>query len=153
MKYCANCGNALDDTAVFCGNCGAQQQAAAPVAPVAPVYQAPVAPVQQGPSTGSKVLGGIGFGLSMLAFVLGFVCLIMSLVATDMGYYSMVEYCSSVIGIFFATFVFPLLGTIFCGKARKDGMGGLATTGKVFGIISIVLYSLSLFISFILLMD
>lgn len=168
MKFCVNCGTQLEDAAVFCTNCGAKQEApvAAPVAaPVDPVYQpapvvAPVepvyqpaptyqAPVQQGPSAGSKVLGGIGFGLAMTGFLMAFISFIASLTTIDMGYYSAVETASTVIGIVVACLAFSIIGLIFCGKARKAGVGGLATTGKVFGIISLPLFGLAFLISII----
>ena len=42
MAFCMNCGNQLPDGSRFCGNCGAQQGAAAPAAPAAAT--APVDP-------------------------------------------------------------------------------------------------------------
>ncbi|MBQ3084499.1 MAG: zinc-ribbon domain-containing protein [Clostridia bacterium] len=49
-KFCQNCGNQLDDNAVFCPNCGAKDElpAAAP-APEAPAYTAPQAPAYTAP--------------------------------------------------------------------------------------------------------
>lgn len=40
MKFCGNCGQQLDDNAVFCSNCGVG--VSAPAAPQPPVQQVPV---------------------------------------------------------------------------------------------------------------
>lgn len=165
MKYCAACGTALDDAAAFCSACGAQQAPVAPVAPVevAPVEVAPVEapvveaapapvatvaypaypptvmPVQEEPSVGAKVLGGIGFGLAIFGFVFAFFAFIIGTIAA--GDY---DEDAAVTAIMFAVMFLPtsILGTCFCGNARKNGVGGLAVTGKVFGIIGCMLYGI-----------
>ncbi|MBQ4030983.1 MAG: DUF4234 domain-containing protein [Bacilli bacterium] len=44
-KYCQNCGKEVEDNAVFCGNCGASQNGAQPVAQAAaPTGPAPKVP-------------------------------------------------------------------------------------------------------------
>ena len=42
---------------------------------------------------------------------------------------------------------FSILGMCFCGSGRKNGVGGTAVTGTVFGIISTVLFGLGFLIS------
>lgn len=178
MKYCANCGTALDDAAVFCSGCGAQQAPAAPVdnptevlnpvesvpaapeyvqpaapeyvQPVAPAtpaypsYQPTVAPIQEGPSVKSKILGGIGMGLAIFGFVFALIVFFMGIAAVD-SY----DDAPAIMGISYSIVCLPfsILGTIFCGSARKDGVGGMAVTGKIFGIIGIVLYGLGFLLS------
>lgn len=190
MKYCAACGTALDDAALFCSSCGAQQAPmspvapvaeapvevapvveapfevapvvevapapeyvqpvapAAPVAPVAPVapaytvayppYPAPVIPVK------SKILAGIGMGLSILGFIFSLIVFFLGITIVDSGYEEM-----AISNIVYVVMWMPLsiLGLSFCGPARKDGVGGMAVTGKVFGIIGIVLYGLGFLMS------
>lgn len=194
MKYCANCGTALDDAAVFCSGCGAQQAPAAPVdnptevlnpvesvpaapeyvqpvapeyvqpvapeyvqpaapeyvqpvapaTPVYPSYQPTVAPIQEGPSVKSKILGGIGMGLAIFGFVFALIVFFMGIAAVD-SYDDEL----AIMGISYSIVCLPfsILGTIFCGSARKDGVGGMAVTGKIFGIIGIVLYGLGFLLS------
>lgn len=192
MKYCASCGTALDDAAVFCSGCGAQQAPAAPVdcptevlnpvesipvapeyvqpaapvapeyvqpvapvapeyvqpvapaTPVYPAYQAPTAPVKEGPSVKSKILGGIGMGLAIFGFVFALIVFFMGVAAVDSYDEEL-----AIMGISYAIVCIPfsILGLSFCGPARKDGVGGMAVTGKVFSIISIVLYGLGFLLS------
>ena len=188
MKYCANCGTTLDDAAVFCSGCGAQQapaasvdyptevlnpvesipvapeyvqpvapapeyvqpvapeyvQPVAPATPVYPAYQTPAAPIQEGPSVKSKILGGIGMGLAIFGFVFALIVFFMGITALD-SYGDDV----AIMGISYAIVCMPfsILGTSFCGSARKNGVGGMAVTGKIFGIIGIVLYGLGFLLS------
>lgn len=181
MKYCAACGTALDDAAVFCSSCGAQQAPVAPVAPVVeapvveapvaevapapeyvqpvapapvveapaysvayPAYQPTVAPVKEGPSVKSKILAGVGMGLAIFGFLYAIIMFFMSIGAAD-SYDE--DLAVGVIMMFIMMMPFSILGLSFCGPARKDGVGGIAVTGKVFSIIGIVLYGLSFFIS------
>ena len=165
MKYCAACGTALDDAAAFCSGCGAQQAPVAPVAPVeaAPVEVAPVEapvvetapapvatvaypaypptvmPVQEEPSVGAKVMSGIGLGLAIFGFVFAFFAFIIGAIAA--GDY---DEDAAVTAIMFAVMFLPtsILGTCFCGSGRKNGVGGPAITGKIFGIIGCVLYGI-----------
>ena len=168
MKYCAACGTALDDAAAFCSGCGAQQAPVAPVAPVeaapvevapveapvveaAPAPVAPVAtvaypaypptvmPVQEEPSVGAKVMSGIGLGLAIFGFVFAFFAFIIGAIAA--GDY---DEDAAVTAIMFAVMFLPtsILGTCFCGSGRKNGVGGPAITGKIFGIIGCVLYGI-----------
>ena len=129
MKYCPNCGTALEDAALFCTACGVQQAPAAPVAP------APVAA-----SVGAKVLGGIGFGLSLFGFL-------WALFAFIFGCIAMEEAEAGIAAFIYALMLSPfsILGTVFCGNSRKNGnCNGLTACGKVFGIIGIVLFGLGL---------
>lgn len=52
MKFCPNCGNQMDDTAMFCSNCGFQQNAQ-PYQNVNPVYNN--YPVQEAYATESAL--------------------------------------------------------------------------------------------------
>lgn len=184
MKYCPNCGTALDDAAVFCTACGVQQAPAAPVAPVeapveapvyaepevvptaayvgepqAPVYApapnyapnyAPVYPANYAPaptaSVGAKVSAGVGFGLVMFGFLFAIICFLMGVGA---GIECDEELSAGVLAFFFMFFPPSLIGLILCGNARKNGAGGLAVTGKVFGIISTVMYGVGALMSLI----
>ena len=193
MKYCPNCGTALEDAALFCTACGVQQAPAAPVAPApvaapvyaapaeAPVYAAPEVPVYTAPepepttayvgspevpayepapnyapayapvypanyapaptaSVGAKVLGGIGFGLSLFGFL-------WALFAFIFGCAAMEEAEAGIAAFIYALMLSPfsILGTVFCGNSRKNGnRNGLTACGKVFGIIGIVLFGLGL---------
>lgn len=166
MKYCAACGTALDDAAVFCSSCGAQQAPVAPVAPVVeapvaevapapvveapaynvayPAYQPTVAPVKEGPSVKSKILAGIGMGLAILGFIFALIVFFVGVGAVDTY-----DEDLAIVGIVYSIMFIPfsILGLSFCGPARKDGVGGMAVTGKVFSIISIVLYGLGFLLS------
>ena len=169
MKYCAACGTALDDAAVFCSSCSAQQAPVAPVAPVAeapvaevapapeyvqpvapaynvayPAYQPTVAPVKEGPSVKSKVLAGVGMGLAILGFIFAILVFFFGVAAID-SYDDELAILGIVYSIMFIPF--SIIGLSFCGPARKDGVGGMAVTGKVFSIISIVLYGLGFLLS------
>lgn len=145
MKYCANCGNALDDAAVFCGNCGAQQQAAAPVAPVtpayqAPAYQAPVSTIQEGPDAGAKVMGVVGFILTLMCFIFAILNFIITGVAAA-DYDD--ELASIGLTLIFTMLAPNIIGLCLCGSAIKNRMRGIAVTGKVFGIIGLALSGLN----------
>ena len=169
MKYCAACGTALDDAAVFCSSCGAQQAPVAPVAPVVeapvaevapapeyvqpvapayqvayPAYQPAVAPVKEGPSVKSKILAGIGMGLAILGFIFALIVFFVGVGAVDTY-----DEDLAIVGIVYSIMFIPfsIIGLSFCGPARKDGVGGMAVTGKVFSIISIVLYGLGFLLS------
>lgn len=151
MKYCANCGANLNDTDAVCYNCGAGQAPAAPVynqAPTynyPPVYQQPYTPAPQPKSNaGAHVAAGIGFGLTMLGFLFSFITFVMGISLLD--WYDD-ELFFMVLYFFFLFFPPSLIGLILCGNGRKNGAGGLAVTGKVFGIISMVLYGLSFLFS------
>lgn len=181
MKYCAACGTALDDAAVFCSSCGAQQAPVAPVAPVVeapvveapvaevapapeyvqpvapapvveapaynvayPAYQPAVAPVKEGPSVKSKILAGIGMGLAILGFIFAILVFFFGVAAID-SYDDELAILGIVYSIMFIPF--SIIGLSFCGPARKDGVGGMAVTGKVFSIIGIVLYGLGFLLS------
>ena len=76
MKYCANCGKAMEDNVAFCPECGAAQQAAQQAAPQQPVYQQ--APQQQA-APAAPVDGG-SFGWAVLGFCFPLVGLILYLV-------------------------------------------------------------------------
>lgn len=163
MKYCAKCGTALNDADATCFNCGTAQ---APVAPVytppynadpngnynpnpgyPPVYQPPYAPAPQPKSTvGANVAAGIGFGLVMLGFLFAFITFAMGVSLMD--WYDE-ELLFLVFYFFFMFFPPALIGLILCGNGRKNGAGGLAVVGKVFGIISMVLYGLSFFMAIV----
>ena len=169
MKYCAACGTALDDAAVFCSSCGAQQAPVAPVAPVVeapvaevapapeyvqpvaptynvayPAYQPAVAPVKEGPSVKSKVLAGVGMGLAILGFIFALIVFFVGVGAVDTY-----DEDLAIVGIVYSIMFVPfsIIGLSFCSPARKDGVGGMAVTGKVFSIISIVLYGLGFLLS------
>ena len=151
--------------------------AAAPVAPVAPVVEAPVvetpvaevapapeylqpvapaynvaypayqpvaAPVKEGPSVKSKVLAGVGMGLAILGFIFALIVFFVGVGAVDTY-----DEDLAIVGIVYSIMFIPfsIIGLSFCGPARKDGVGGMAVTGKVFSIISIVLYGLGFLLS------
>lgn len=90
MKYCSNCGKELTDSAAFCSECGAPQQAvphesAAPQQPTyqqAPQqqYQAPQQPYQ---SHQAPVVDSGSFGWAVLGFFFPVVGLILFLVWKD----------------------------------------------------------------------
>lgn len=126
-----------------------QAPAYAPAPNYAPQY-APVYPANYAPapttSVGAKVSAGVGFGLVMFGFLFAIIVFCMGLVA---GADCDEELATGVVTFFFMFFPPSLIGLILCGNGRKNGAGGLAVTGKVFGIISVVMYGLGLLVSLI----
>lgn len=73
MKYCIKCGKELDDNAVFCAHCGANQNAeTAPAVQPQATYQQPEAPADAS-----------SFGFAFLGFCIPLVGLILWLVWKD----------------------------------------------------------------------
>lgn len=104
----------------------------------APVYPANYAPAPTVP-TGSKVLGFVGFGLSMLASILSLAAISAAAEEAEAGF---------ALALFFV--VTGVLGMIFCGNAIKAGFkNGLTVTGKICGLISTIMFGLASFISII----
>ena len=134
-------------TAAYVGEPQAPVYAPAPnYAPnYAPVYPASYAPAPTA-SVGAKVSAGVGFGLVMFGFLFAIICFFMGLSA---GIECDEDLASGVIAFFVLFFPPSLIGLILCGNARKNGAGGLAVTGKVFGIISTVMYGVGTLFSLI----
>jgi len=88
---------------------------------------------------GAKVINDIGLGLTIFGLVFAFFTFIIGTIAA--GDY---DEDAAVAAIMFAVMFLPtsILGTCFCSSGRKNGVGGPAITGKIFGIIGCVLYGI-----------
>ena len=164
MKYCSNCGQALEDTVVFCHNCGARQGETAPAQnavqppvqnyvqpPVQNYVQQPMYTPEQPKTSGvkGKVLGGIGFGLSLFGFIMSLICFVISISAIDAGWEAD-ELAGVSIGYTLVFIACSIIGMIFSGKAREDGnFSALSTMAKVFGIIGTILFGLAFFFALV----
>lgn len=137
MKYCANCGNELNDSTVFCENCGTKCEAPAQQPPMysVPVYEA--APVEQPLSTKDKVLSIIGMVLGIISLVWAVFTLIFSFIPG--------------LGVVFSAvgFEFAIPGIILSSIGNKSGNSKMGKVGKVFSLICIILFGVFLFISII----
>lgn len=134
-------------TAAYVGEPQAPVYAPAPnYAPnYAPVYPASYAPAPTA-SVGAKVSAGVGFGLVMGGLLWAFFIFCMGLSA---GIDCDTELTDAVIAMFVLFFPPSLIGLILCGNSRKNGAGALAVVGKIFGIISVVMYGVGLLVSLI----
>lgn len=169
MKFCFNCGKQLEDSSVFCSECGAKQQIAKPAqeapAQEAPAQEAPIgeAPDQQAPvqevlqaqpaqearvevSTKGKVMGFVSFGLAVFGLFFSTITFFLALSAVD-SYFA--EGPASVAIVYSIIFIITsILGMVFSGIAQREGNTAVfARLGKIFGIIGTVLFGLSFIIA------
>lgn len=166
MKKCTQCNFETDKDITFCPMCGAKIEAPAPVqaepvvvapvnptpvnptpvnpTPVNPVYTAPVvsAPVEE-PSLAKKI---VGMALSASALMLAIYCLFYTVSAMDYDGAFAFGYA-----IGFSIFSMPMgiVGLTMSNKNREQGDTSVfSLLGKIFGIVSVALTGLVLFIGF-----
>lgn len=169
MKKCTQCNFETDKDIAFCPMCGAKIEAPAPVqaepvvvapvapvnptpvnptpvnpTPVNPVYTAPVvsAPVEE-PSLAKKI---VGMALSASALMLAIYCLFYTVSAMDYDGAFAFGYA-----IGFSIFSMPMgiVGLTMSNKNREEGDTSVfSLLGKIFGIVSVALTGLVLFIGF-----
>lgn len=161
MKYCSKCGTAMDDNAVFCSACGEKQaptvaqpvynpENQVPVQTVEPLYTPAYDPnilPQKTVSVKDKVFGFVGFGLSTFAFTFSIICFFMAAVSLE-------SYVAdpAIISFMYTILFFPcaIIGLIFSKKSREAGNEVVFTKlGKVFGIISIIVFAIVFFLAII----
>lgn len=91
MKNCPNCGHQLPDDAMFCGACGAQQNAEQPMNngcyQQAPVY-APVPPSYDHTAEFTKEDISENKVISMLVYLLGWIGIVIALLASNTSKYA-----------------------------------------------------------------
>lgn len=161
MKYCSKCGTAMEDNAVFCSVCGEKQApiVAQPVynpenqvsvQPVEPLYTPAYDPnilPQKTVSLKDKIFGYVGFGLSTFAFTFSIICFFMAAASLE-SYVADPAIISMVYTIAF--FPCSIVGLVFSRKSREAGNEVVFTKlGKVFGIISIIIFAFVFFLSII----
>lgn len=154
MYICKNCGQSYTDYSPYCGRCGGEIVAAAPVEPANPGYAAPygaapayhyeAAPVAPKATGGTIVMGIIGFILALESLFGIFISYVMA-ETSYYDYYSGYSYRfdEDVFAVaMFCQLIMSVLGLVFSSIARNKGFCGLAIAGKIIGIIGIVLNSI-----------
>lgn len=132
MKYCGNCGKEMEDSAVFCENCGAKNEVPAQADVIVEQPASDALPVKD------RVLSIIGMVLGIVALVWAFVTLILALVVPTMGIaYSICGY------------IFAIPGMILSCIGNKSGKSKMAKIGKIFSLICLILFAVLLVISII----
>ena len=176
MAICTNCGANVEEGKNFCMACGtpvAQAQAPAqapyqppyqppvqqpyqpPVQPygqppVQPYGQPPVQPYGQVPMYVKPKIPGKGLGitalvLGIIGLVYGFYCLIASIEIANSYFLS--SAADEMIPGIIVFMVLGILATAFGGVGISKGYkNGVSTSGLVMGIISVVLYVISIII-------
>ncbi len=156
MAFCSNCGNQLDTSAKFCGNCGAPvavpaESVAAPELE-APVAVAPAEPervymVEPAVSVKTKVFGFVGMGLAIGGLFLA----IIGVLYTLMG-------CFAEIGVGFGfslgigAFSWPLciLGKIFCTRSQEGGnTSNVCSIGSKLSIAGMIVSGVMMFLGLV----
>lgn len=166
MKYCTQCGQPIDDNALFCTNCGnkvAPAEAPAPEAATpetvrenivepepapAPVYTEP-APVpvytQQPQATYNQPVSKLHSpGKIIAGFILGISALALAALTVIFAFCSLIPYAGAammVYGIVFGLFAVGcgIAGMILCSKALvTDPDEKKAKLGKTFSLIGII---------------
>ncbi len=168
-KFCVQCGNLLDSNTVFCPVCGTKQTQPTYTPPPPPLvgnqttyspyssynqsqYYDPYAPKPI--STKSKVLGGIGLGLSIFGLVVSIIMFIYSMAALELdssSYYydSSATVMATIVIVYSIIFMAAsIIGLVFSNIARNDGnLSGLTKTGKVLGTIGIIVFCIAIVFS------
>lgn len=174
MSICKNCGQETTTNATFCGNCGTalntevphtnmEEQSSQPVQPMQsatptqPYPSAPVYPVygydKPPVSTGSKVKGYIGMGLSIEGFVIALFTLFYAFIALSAPYFTREAFAFVTIYIAVLQVAASIIGFCLSLSAKNNGFkSGAVTTGFVLGIIGMAIYLFSIFLAFIALM-
>lgn len=123
MAYCIKCGQEINDSAVFCTYCGAEQKKVVTVEPVVePVVEPAVEPVVESVVVEEKKGSALGL-ISMILGILSVLCC-----------------AGGCLGTFFAIAAIILA---IVEKSKTGKMSGMALAGLITGIAGIVVTIIS----------
>lgn len=156
MAFCSNCGNQLDTSAKFCGNCGApvaaqNEPVAEPVSEtvvaVAPAEPERVYAAEPVVSVKTKVFGFVGMGLAIGGLFFAIIGVLYALIG-----------CFAEVGVGFGmslgfgAFSWPLciVGKIFCARSQESGnTSNVCSIGSKLSIAGMIVSGVMMFFGLI----
>lgn len=155
-EYCSNCGKELADADVVCNGCGTKRevQPAPQQAPVyeqtapqqSPIYEQPVyaAPVYEAVPNKPQVSAAQNV-LSIIGMILG----IIGSLWTFFAFFSLTHPAFKSIGYSVTGCTYAIPGMILSCIGNKSGLCKMGKIGKIFNLISLILFGVFLSISII----